>query len=159
MEKLQLDPKGMHLIDGTDAFQQVKPGFPGESEDQVNDKGKLSGMELCCSIIKYGGRIPPADPCCSVVMNGLQTKLDPDKPVRIQQPEAVKSLQNDIGKAIRARRNGNSCDLRRGKCFFITGKQSVRITISVGICLKIGDQRRLAGFRCPFGGQKCLGLI
>ena len=48
-------------------------------------------MELCCSIIKYGGRISPADPCCSVVMNGLQTKLDPDKPVRIQQPEAVKS--------------------------------------------------------------------
>ena len=83
MEKLQLDPKGMHLIDGTDALLQVEPGFPGESEDQVNDKGKLSGMELCCSIIKYGGRIPPADPCCSVVMNGLQTKLDPDKPVRI----------------------------------------------------------------------------
>ena len=27
MEKLQLDTKGMHLIDGTDAFQQVKPGF------------------------------------------------------------------------------------------------------------------------------------
>ena len=83
MEKLQLDPKGMHLIDGTDAFQQVKPGFPGESEDQMDDKGKPSGMELCCSIIKYGGRIPPADPCCSVVMYGLQTKLDPDKPVRI----------------------------------------------------------------------------
>ena len=159
MEKLQLDTKGMHLIDGTDAFQQVKPGFPGESEDQMDDKGKPPGMELCSSIIKHGGRISPADPCCSVVMNGLQTKLDPDKPVRIQQPEAVKSLQNDIGKAIRARRNGNSCDLRRGKCFFITGKQSVRITISVGICLKIGDQRRFAGFRCPFGGQKCLGLI
>ena len=50
----------------------------------VDDKGKPSGMELCCSIIKYGGRISPADPCCSVVMNGLQTKLDPDKPVRIQ---------------------------------------------------------------------------
>ena len=78
MEKLQLDTKGMHLIDGTDAFQQVKPGFPGESEDQMDDKGKPSGMELCCSIIKYGGRISPADPCCSVVMNGLQTKLDPD---------------------------------------------------------------------------------
>ena len=116
-------------------------------------------MELCCSIIKYGGWISTADPCCSVVMYGLQTKLDPDKPVRIQQPEAVKSLQNDIGKTIRARRNGNACDLRRGKCFFITGKQSVRIAIGVGICLKIGDQRRLARFRGPFGGQKCLGLI
>ena len=158
MEKLQLDPKGMHLIDGTDALLQVELGFPGESEDQMNDKGKLSGMELCCSIIKYGGRIPPADPCCSVVMNGLQTKLDPDKPVRIQQLEAVESLQNHIGKTIRARGNGNACDLRGGECFFITGKQSVRITISVGICLKIGDQRRLAGFRYPFGGQKCLCL-
>ena len=63
-------------------------------------------------------------------------------------------LQNDIGKTIRARRNGNACDLRGGKCFFITGKQSVRIAIRVGICLKIGDQRRLAGFRYPFGGQK-----
>ena len=41
MEKLQLDTKGMHLIDGTDAFQQVKPGFPGESEDQMDDKGSL----------------------------------------------------------------------------------------------------------------------
>ena len=51
MEKLQLDTKGMHLIDGTDAFQQVEPGFPGESEDQMDDKGKPSGMELCCSII------------------------------------------------------------------------------------------------------------
>ena len=37
MEKLQLDTKGMHLIDGTDAFQQVKPGFPGESEDQMDE--------------------------------------------------------------------------------------------------------------------------
>ena len=73
MEKLQLDPKGLHLIDGTDAFQQVKPVFPRESEDQMDNKGKPLGMELCCSIIKYGGRIPPADPCCSVVMNGLQT--------------------------------------------------------------------------------------
>ena len=94
---------------------------------------------------KTGERIGAADIGSAFFMDGLQTKLNPDKFFRIGGAKLVKKCEHIIWKAVRPGCDGDSCNVSILECLCVKAAQPADRGVGIGICLKIDDEP-LPGF-------------
>ena len=84
-------------------------------------------------------------------MNGLETKLDPEKFITVFFLQAREQCQYLRSQAVRSRGDGDTADVRMIQGRTIDLFQIRERCVSIGICLKISDQILADGFIAEVG--------
>ena len=136
MQQVEFDAVRAGRADIAGSLRHHVRRLPRQAQDLVDDNRHAHGLQLPHRPVKYRQVVAPADICCRLGVDGLQSQLHPHRLDTVQLPQ---QFQHFRPKTVRAGGNGQRHHIFRRDGRHVQLPQTLHGAVGVGEGLEIGD--------------------